>query len=229
MSINANLINKTAGLVKISSGEGAPTKLKDFSPLQKQVTAASPKGVQMSDYNPTAKAANCPTINSTWQASDSLPPTPNLAACSCMVNASSCVPASGLKATAYGDIFDYICGKNASLCTDIEGNATTGKYGTYSMCASHDKLAIVLNAYYQNNGQSASACDFNGQAQTQTASKSSSSCASLVPSTSNNSSGSGGNESYAVVGAPLSKVFVGSVSMGMYMVVAILGAGFLTL
>ncbi|KAJ6445227.1 1,3-beta-glucanosyltransferase [Purpureocillium lavendulum] len=176
------------GLVEISSG-GSASKLKDFSALQTKVSAARPHGVSMSDYNPTNKPMSCPTVNSSWQANSTLPPTPDANVCSCMVKSCGCVPADGLKATSYGDIFGFICGKDESLCSGINSNATTGEYGIYSMCASKDQLAYVLNAYYQNQNKASNACDFNGQAKTQTATKESN-CKALASSPGSNGTGS---------------------------------------
>jgi hypothetical protein len=194
--------------------------LKDFSVLQKKISAVDPKGVTMDSYNPTAKAMDCPTVNSTWQANSTLPPTPNTSACDCMFKAASCVPASNLDASAYGDIFGYICGSDNSLCTGIQGNTTTGKYGTFSMCASQQKLAFVLDAYYKKSGNAASSCDFKGQAKVQTASGQTG-CSKLTTSNGNTTS-SGDKGNFAVTGAPLPRV-AGS-SVGLYLVAALFGA-----
>ncbi|POR38278.1 1,3-beta-glucanosyltransferase [Tolypocladium paradoxum] len=210
------------GLVEVSGGTA--TKLKDFSALGQKVQAADPKGVSMADYNPTNQPASCPQINSTWGASSDLPPTPNEAVCSCMVKSSECVPASNLATSSYGDIFDFICGKDASLCNGISGNASTGVYGAYSMCADQDKLAFVLNAYYQSRSKASDACDFNGQAKTQAASTSQSNCTALATSK-NSTSGN-----FAAMGAPLARAFtLGEFSVNLYLVVALVGAGMTTL
>lgn len=212
------------GLVELSSG-GSASKMKDFAALQKKISAVDPKGVSMSSYNPTNKAMDCPAVNSSWQASSSLPPTPNNAACDCMFKAASCVPASDLKAESYGDIFGYICGSDNSLCAGIQGNTTTGKYGTFSMCSSKQKLAYVLDAYYKKNGKASTSCDFKGQAQTQTSSGQTG-CAKLAPSNGNSTgdgSGNGnGTDSFAVMGAPLARV--GGSAIGLYLVAAVFGA-----
>ncbi|KAK2612390.1 hypothetical protein QQS21_001654 [Conoideocrella luteorostrata] len=214
------------GLVKISNG-GSATKLKDFAALQKKITAVSPKGVDMSSYNPTNKVLDCPAVNSFWAANSTLPPTPNDSACQCMVKAATCVPASDLKPTAYGDIFKFICGKDSSYCAGINGNTTTGTYGVYSMCSSQQKLAYVLDAYYKKNSNGG--CDFKGQAKTQSASGSQSSCAKLAPG-SNSTSGNGNgtdNGSFAVLGAPLARV--GSSMVGLYLVAALFGVAMVAL
>ncbi|QUC23271.1 uncharacterized protein UV8b_07512 [Ustilaginoidea virens] len=220
------------GLVQIGSG-GSVTKMKDFAALQSKIGAVNPKGVDMSSYNPTNKAMDCPAVGSSWAASAKLPPTPNDSACSCMVQAASCVPASGLNATVYGDIFGYICGKDASLCSGIAANSTTGTYGAYSMCTSQQKLVYALDAYAKKVGKGG--CDFGGQAKTQSASGSQGSCTKLAPSSGVNSTvvggggGGGGGSgngtdsgSFAVLGASLTRV--GSSAVGLYLVAAVFGA-----
>ncbi|KAG5991938.1 hypothetical protein E4U54_003788 [Claviceps lovelessii] len=226
------------GLVKISDG-GSATKLKDFGALQQKISAVDPKGVDMSSYRPSDKAMSCPTVDASWAASSKLPPTPNDSACSCMVKAASCVPASSLQETSFGDIFSFICGKDASYCSGITGNATAGNYGPFSMCTNTQKLAYVLDAYANKNGKGA--CDFKGQAQTQSPSGSMDSCAKLAPGGGGGGSGSGGSggsstsgggnnndtDSFAVLGAPLTRI--GGSAVGLYLVAAMFGAAVVVL
>ncbi|KAG5914574.1 hypothetical protein E4U42_000419 [Claviceps africana] len=221
------------GLVQISDG-GSATKLKDFGALEKKISAVNPKGVDMSSYTPSNKASSCPAVDSTWAASSNLPPTPNDSACSCMAKAASCVPASSLTASSFGDIFSFICGKDPSYCAGIMGNATAGHYGTFSMCTNQQKLAYVLDAYAKKNGKSA--CDFKGKAQPQTPSGSMASCAKLSPGGGSGGNGgsdngggnpgsSGGNgdkDSFAVLGTPLTRI--GGSAVGLYLAAAVLGA-----
>jgi hypothetical protein len=216
-------------LVNISSGSA--TKLKDFTYLQKKVRAADPDGVKMSSYTASNKAASCPTVNSTWAASSKLPPTPQQDACTCMVKASGCVPKSGLASSKYSAIFDYVCGKNETLCDGINGNATTGVYGTYSMCNSVDQLAYVLNAYYESQDKDSTACDFDGKAETQTASTGDN-CTALAESSNttsdSSSSSNSSSESMAALTGSISHPFtVFGVDMSLFSVVALVGAGLL--
>lgn len=219
------------GLVKVSGGSAS--KLKDFSALAKQVNAADPKGVSKSSYSATNKAASCPSVNANWDADANLPPTPDNSTCQCMSKASSCVAASGLSSKKYADIFDYICGKDKTLCSGINGNTTSGEYGAYSMCADVDKLAYVLDAYYQKQDKAATACDFDGQAQTQTASGKMSDCAAEGASGSDGGDGGSGSSKKdkgnpAAVGAPMARIVIGDgVSVGVYLCTALLGAAFL--
>ncbi|KAF6800934.1 beta-glucanosyltransferase [Colletotrichum musicola] len=169
------------GLVKVKGNEAKP--MKNYDVLASRVLAATPTAVQMDSYEPTNKPAECPGISSSWEVSGkALPPTPNKSLCECMVKSLSCTPKSGLKASAIGEMFGFICGADAKACSGISANTTTGVYGAYSMCDDEQKLAFVLDAYYKNQNQANTACDFDGQAQTQTPSSSDSSCSSALAS-----------------------------------------------
>ncbi|EHK19401.1 glycoside hydrolase family 72 protein [Trichoderma virens Gv29-8] len=184
------------GLVKISGSSA--TKLEDFTALQQQIQAVNIQGVEMANYNPSNQPASCPTVNSTWESSDKLPPTPDSDACSCMVKASECVVSSSTDSSNYGSLFDYVCGSDQSLCSGINGDTSTGVYGPYSMCSDQDKLTYVLNQYYQKQKKVSTACDFNSSAETQTASGSLDKCSQLATSgnatDSGNATGSGSDD-----------------------------------
>ncbi|KAL7921225.1 glycoside hydrolase family 72 protein [Trichoderma austrokoningii] len=177
------------GLVKVSGN--SVTKLKDFAALQSQIQQVNVKGVTMNDYKPSNVAEDCPKVNSTWQSSDKLPPTPNNDACSCMAKAAQCVVKNSTDASDYGQIFNFICGSDQSLCDGINGNTSTGNYGGYSMCGAQDKLTYVLDQYYAKQNKDNTACDFNSSAETQTATGTLDKCNELVASSNSSSSGSG--------------------------------------
>lgn len=217
--------------------------MKDFSALQSQVTKVDPKGVESSEYNPTNKAASCPPLTSSWQASDNLPPTPDAGLCSCMQASLSCVRASGLATKDYGDIFNFICGHNPGVCAGINGNATSGVYGAYSMCDDGAKLDYVLDTYYNSQKKASTACDFNSQAQVISA-KPVATCSAALASASAinkqaatatapvNAGATGGSStsgdstkssSAAVAGRPAAYLLsMGEMSMALYMGVAML-------
>lgn len=142
---------------------------------------ATPSGTNMADYTPTnTKNAACPTLNATWQASSNLPPTPNKDLCSCMMQSLSCKAKSDLSAESIGDNINVVCGLSPDACVGISTNATSGKYGAYSVCDPIEQLSWAFNAYYLEQGKRDSACDFGGAATTQKAAKLSSSCKSLL-------------------------------------------------
>ncbi|UKZ83884.1 hypothetical protein TrVFT333_011699 [Trichoderma virens FT-333] len=230
------------GLVSVSNG--AVTKLKDFSALQAQVTKADPKGVDSSDYKPANKPASCPALTSDWQAINDLPPTPDSSLCTCMQNTLSCVRSDSLDTKDYGDIFGFICGKNPAVCAGINGDASTGVYGAYSMCDDGAKLDYVLDAYYNSQQKASSACDFNGQAQVISAKGAASSCSAALASASainkaaatatspvggGSTSGANGaatSTNAAVAGRPSANLLsLGELSVALYMGVAMLAGG----
>lgn len=153
--------------------------MKNYDALKKVITAARPKAVQQSEYNPSNKPAECPTPHSGWRAHANLPPTPDQAVCDCMVKASSCAPSSSLSSKDYGEIFGFICGQPDKPCSGINGNTTTGVYGPYSMCDDKAKLTHVLDTYYKSQKNAAGACDFKGKAQLTTPTTASSCSAAL--------------------------------------------------
>jgi hypothetical protein len=216
---------------------GAATKVKDFSTLKKQVLAADPKGVDSDSYSATNKASSCPGVSENWKSAEELPPTPDGDLCTCMVKSRECVQAKGLSTKKYSDIFGFICGKKPDLCKGINGNATIGAYGAYSMCADSDKLDYVLDAYYNDQNGAADACDFDGQAQVQKKSTDSTCTKQLETADDHNKevatatsavdspseTGSGGDDdSFAMPGASMARVFsFGDVAVGLYMVIAV--------
>lgn len=228
------------GLVKIGS-DGKATKLKDYSALQSKVAKADPSGIDSSDYKPSASAASCPKLSDTWQANSVLPPSPDASLCKCMVDSRECVPAKSLKEKDFGDIFGFVCGKKPALCAGINGNATTGIYGAYSMCADADKLAFILDAYYQDLDKASDACDFDGDATTQKAA-SQASCSSALASasaanekaataTAGSASSTSTDDSFGNPSAHMARLFsLGDFAVGAYMLVAAgVGAGMVLL
>ena len=174
------------GLVKVS-GNSVST-LDDFNNLASQIASVTPSGVQAGSYNPTNTApANCPSVVATgtsrWQASNTLPPTPNKQLCQCMYNALSCVP-NRVSDDEAGSLFGTVCGlgQSAGVCAGITNNATTGKYGAYGMCNATEQLGWALNAYYlaQPSANRASACNFGGSATLKSGASPTGQCSSLI-------------------------------------------------
>ncbi|ROV87970.1 hypothetical protein VMCG_10679 [Cytospora schulzeri] len=220
------------GLVKPINEKSVST-LKDYTSLSSRVNAAKPTSTDMESYQPSNSAAACPAVGTSWQADPELPPTPDSDLCDCMFKSLSCVPSDSLNDTAYGDIFGYICGAKPDLCAGIETNATTGKYGAYSMCASKQMLGYILDQYYQDQDSSADACDFDGSATTQKASKDSD-CKSKIASAGSgatataSSSSSSGKSSSSSLATPMSmkSVFsIGDLAIGLYAVMAMAAGG----
>ncbi|KAH0275024.1 1,3-beta-glucanosyltransferase gel3, partial [Aureobasidium melanogenum] len=156
------------GLVDVSGQSVTP--LPDFTYLSSRMQSATPTGVLKDFYTPTNSPQACPTLDADWQAEASpLPPTPDSDTCQCEFESLSCVPKSSLSATQMSDLFGTVCGLSESACDGIQHNATTGKYGAYSMCNSTVQLAVALDTYYKQQSSQASACNFGGMAMIQNA------------------------------------------------------------
>ncbi|KAH0009297.1 1,3-beta-glucanosyltransferase gel3, partial [Aureobasidium melanogenum] len=156
------------GLVDVSGQSVTP--LPDFTYLSSRMQSATPTGVLKDSYTPTNSPQACPTLDSDWQAEASpLPPTPDSDTCQCEFESLSCVPKSSLSTTQMSDLFGTVCGLSEGACAGIQHNATTGKYGAYSMCNSTVRLAVALDTYYKQQNSQASACNFGGMATLQDA------------------------------------------------------------
>lgn len=134
-------------------------------------------------YTPTNTAAQaCPTIGSNWQASEKLPPSPNPDLCECMVKSLKCGVKDNVSDKDIGKLFGIVCGYDG-ICDGISGNATSGKYGAYSMCQARDRVSFAINRYYEQQvakGNGDSACDFDGAAELKSSSSTSGTCGTLL-------------------------------------------------
>ncbi|KAL3479522.1 Glucanosyltransferase-domain-containing protein [Aspergillus californicus] len=172
------------GLVSIDNGEVKTRE--DYSYLSKQLASATPTGTKKGDYKPTNTAlASCPAVNNNWQATASpLPPSPNKDLCSCMVNSLTCVAKSDISGKLLSSTFSTVCGyQGGKFCQGVDGNATLGEYGAYSVCTPEQQLSFAINQYYEaqvDQGNSQDACDFDGAASSQSTSEPTSACSSML-------------------------------------------------
>lgn len=203
--------------------------MKNYASLKSRVLAATPASTAMSEYTPTNSPAACPLVAEDWVAGDILPPTPNAEACECMFNSISCAPAPGLETTAYGAIFDYICGQSGNICAGIDANVSTGVYGAFSPCNDTQKLGYVLDAYYKSQNNNAGACNFDSQAMVTAAASAAASCSPLLSSASSANgvaatATAGSSSSSSNVAAPIpirNAITIGDVAIGLYVLVAV--------
>ncbi|KAH8840057.1 hypothetical protein MCOR27_003296 [Pyricularia oryzae] len=220
------------GLVSLSGN--SVTTMKDFGALATQIAQSGyPTGTAMNSYQPSNTARPCPAIGDKWQAAEKLPPSPNSTVCSCMYQSLSCVPSAktASDAKSIGALFGTVCGMDPKACTGITADAATGTYGLFSMCNATEKLGNVLNAYYNNQGKSSSACDFKGQASVVASPKSDGTCTSVLSAASSaaasggSGSGSGKNAAGTLrVGAGWGAAFEGAFGAGIVVLSAVVGA-----
>ena len=234
------------------SGNSA-SKMSDFGTYASQIAKISPTILNAASFTPTNTAQrSCPsaltgsataataalTASTAWEAATALPPTPNEQLCECMVSALTCVAKSSVSTNAYTDLFATAC--KGGACSGIVNNGDIGSYGAYAMCNDTQKLNYAFNAYYNsassaNKGQ---ACDFAGNATTQSASTPSA-CSSLLSQAggvqgtgvvtskpSSTGSSSSGSSSSVAVGVTVPGFDFGLMKLGMYVVTAaMVGAG----
>jgi hypothetical protein len=165
-----------------------------------------------------------------------------------MYNSLECVPNSDITDKQLGSTFSYLGGQG-DVMAGVNSNATSGKYGAYSMCSAKQRLAWAMDRYYQENkGKAgASACGFNGVASTKKATSASGSCATqmssagtkgtnvvsggLAASTGGAATGtgatSGATSSGIAVGTVPQAVHVGNWQAGAYAVAAIASGVFM--
>lgn len=234
--------NFPTGLVSVVDSSSVK-EFKAYTALSSRIAAATPSSVSMAAYSPTNSAAACPAIGASWAAASALPPTPDDSLCECMFNSISCAPSSSLDEDDFGEVFGYICGQDPDSCAGVNGNASTGVFGAYSMCNSTQKLGYVLDTYYKAQKSASDACDFDGKAVTQSGSSSgdcktklaSASSANAVAATATagtgssggSSSGSSSSSTSSSLATPLhmkSFFSVGDMAVGLWAVMA-MGAG----
>ncbi|PMD38077.1 carbohydrate-binding module family 43 protein [Hyaloscypha variabilis F] len=169
------------GLVSVD-GDSLST-LADFTAWQTQIAAVKPTSVSAAAYSPTNTVGQaCPTVDaSTWAVQASpLPPTPNEAACSCMVASLSCVASSSLNGTVIGELFAQVCGYPGNPCSGVARNASTGVYGAWSMCNATEQLSNAFDTYYKGQKSASTACNFGGAAAVVKPAAAASTCSSVI-------------------------------------------------
>ncbi|KAL2829003.1 Glucanosyltransferase-domain-containing protein [Aspergillus cavernicola] len=240
------------GLVSIDNGNVKTRD--DYSYLSKQLASATPTGTQKEAYKPTNTALqSCPAVDNNWQATASpLPPSPNADLCTCMAKSLTCTAKSDISSKLLSSTFSSVCGyQGGKFCDGVNGNATTGEYGAYSVCTPEQQLAFAMNQYYEDQvdqGNSQDACDFDGAATSQSTTEPTSACSSLLDEAGTEGTGTvqasptaagaqaaganGGSETSDGAGVAVApgSVHVGSLQLGVYVGTAILaGAGMILL
>lgn len=248
----SKLLIHGVGLVSVDGNSAS--KLPDFTALSSEIAQVTPTGVNSDSYTPSnTQARECPPTGANWNASSTLPPTPNQEACSCMLKNLTCVARPGLSDEKMADLFGVVCGKDQAACRGISKDGATGEYGGVSMCNALEKLSWAFNAYYFNQSPTnrAKACDFDGNAKAQTPASVSGECRPLLSqigsagtgtvtsapkagsgggSRSGSGSGSSSTTSGAAGATTVPSLNVGIFQLGAYLVCAVLtGAGMILL
>ncbi|KAG5648262.1 hypothetical protein DXG03_006221 [Asterophora parasitica] len=163
----ASSVQGQFGMVTISDDGKTVTTSDDFNRLKTQYNQVTGPNSPAKSSAPAAAYPACPTTNSTFVASSNLPPTPNEAACNCLLSTLSCrfTPATNNYTAIVGQLLDTACqlvGQKGGTCDDIGGNGETGVYGRLSGCDPTVKLSYIMSTYYQLNDRNAQACSFAG-------------------------------------------------------------------
>jgi hypothetical protein len=128
------------GMVTISPDGSTVTTSQDYDNLQAQYSSVTPPTTpSQTDAGATVYPA-CPAEEANLEASTSLPPTPNDAACNCLEQSLSCqfTPKTSNVTAVVGPLIDTTCGLLAATggnCNDISSNGTAGTYGHVSSCS----------------------------------------------------------------------------------------------
>ncbi len=176
------------GMVTISSDNTTVTTSDDFTRLQAEygnVTFVNSPSAPGSTTFPS-----CPTANSTFLASQSLPPTPNDNSCNCLESSLACqfTPTTSNTSAIVGPLLDTACGLLGQVngnCDAIAADGAAGTYGPVSFCnpcmslillsyhlltvwtftlLTAIKLSYVMDQYYEATNRVATSCSFGGNA-----------------------------------------------------------------
>ena len=127
------------GMITLSSDNKTVTTSTDFTNLATEYGAAAPPNSPAQGSATAAAFPTCPTQNTTFLASTTLPATPNLSACQCLENALSCqfTPAVSDYTVVAGVLINTACGllgQSGGTCSDIAADGAAGTYGLVSGC-----------------------------------------------------------------------------------------------
>ncbi|QBM90402.1 X8 domain-containing protein [Metschnikowia aff. pulcherrima] len=170
--------------------------LADYSYYLQEMNSISPNLVKSSAVGASStQTLACPLAALTWKASLKLPPTPEKSVCDCVYSSLKCVISDDVDTSDYGDLYGTVCGEID--CSAVSANGTSGTYGLVSFCSDKEKLSYLLNAYYEDQDENSSACDFDGSASLKSSASVASSCSAAVSSVSANAIATGSSGSSA--------------------------------
>jgi len=157
------------GMVTISADGSSITTSADFQKLQQQYSNVSLINSPLESGVGAPTYPSCPANNSLFNASPTLPPTPDTTACSCIENNLSCqfTPATNNVTEIVGVLLNTACsllGGKGGTCNDISSNGTNGVYGLVSGCDPSTELSYVMSQFYEITGRNSQSCNFAGNA-----------------------------------------------------------------
>jgi len=157
------------GIVNVSADGSTVTTSPDYVRLQQQYSNVSFLNSPAQPAAGTATYPSCPPTTASFNASDTLPPTPNDAACNCLEQNLSCrfTPQTTNTTAIVGVLLDQTCsfvGQKGGTCNDISSNGATGVYGRVSGCDPSVELSYVMSEYYELTDRNSQSCNFAGNA-----------------------------------------------------------------
>ncbi|TFY83134.1 hypothetical protein EWM64_g879 [Hericium alpestre] len=173
------------GMVTINGNQVQTSQ--DFDNLKAQYGQASgPNSPSQSSAGSSTYPA-CPAQSTNLLVSNTLPPTPNDAACDCLQNSLSCqfTPTTSNTTGILGPLLDTACsliGTAGGNCNAISGSGSSGQYGAASGCDPSVKLSFVMSQFYEANNRDPQSCSFGGNGTVNTAAPSSVTAANNVAS-----------------------------------------------
>jgi hypothetical protein len=154
------------GLVKVDGDNF--TKMDDFDTYKKRLEDLKLSPTSKSSYKaPSNSGTTCPS-GSSWKASNTLPPTPSIDACSCLTKSYGCAVGKSFNVSKtenkVDEIFKFACGEGKVDCTRLAANGESGKYGDLSSCDPATQLSYALNSMYTANKNNKDSCTGNNGA-----------------------------------------------------------------
>lgn len=131
------------GMITLSSDNSTVETTTDFTNLARQLSNVTLPTTPTQSNVTTAAAPSCPGQSAAFNASSTLPPTPDETVCNCLMSkAFSCIrtDATAQEPVVIGELLDYGCSLlgqagGSANCDAIAGNGGSGSYGAISFCA----------------------------------------------------------------------------------------------
>jgi 1,3-beta-glucanosyltransferase GAS1 len=142
------------GMVTISADGSSVTPSADYVTLQQQYSNVAFINSPTQSAAGAATYPTCPATTASFNASDTLPSTPNDAACSCLEKNLSCqfTPQTNNVTAIVGVLLNQACsflGQAGKSCSDISSDGTTGIYGSVSGCDPSTPFLVCYHFGFQ--------------------------------------------------------------------------------